>query len=102
MNYANRKSGDSYYPYEVTRVVSLQTLEIREMAVSISEHFRPEWAFDFCLNTDDQRWVILRDPRNPVFRIRRSRKGDRTWRDVDGNEYVIADAPKRWEAFSRW
>jgi hypothetical protein len=85
-------------PYEVVRVISEQTVEIREMSATLD----PSWKMEstpggFCRhvsNQDSQRWIIASEPSNPVIRARRTKRG--TWNAKGARGVLIAaDKPTR-------
>ena len=78
MKYAMHIGWTDVNPYEVIRVVSEKTLEIREMKATKGE-WKPEFVpGGFCgtvVNQCEQKWVIEPDPEAPVIRIRLGKKG---------------------------
>jgi hypothetical protein len=67
------------YPYEITKVVSLQTLEVRRM----NHHAVPGWVADFTPggfcghihNLHEQKFTYTSDPNGRVERIRLNKRG---------------------------
>jgi hypothetical protein len=94
MNYANHIGYSDVTPYEVVRVISDKTVEIREMDAARDESVKMEWiAGGFtgvCLNQRDQRWTITSNDANPVKRIRLGKQG---WKDAHGGRFKLADKP---------
>lgn len=94
MNYANHMGYSDVTPFEVVRVISNQTLEIREMNAVRDESIQLEWAAGgftgVCLNQRDQRWTITSNDANPVKRIRLGKQG---WKDAHGGKFKLADKP---------
>jgi len=96
MNYANHYGYSDVTPYEVVRVVSDKTLEIREMDAVRDESVKLEWEVGgfagHCVNQREQKWIISSNPSNPVKRIRLGKKG---WKDAHGGRYGLSDEPSR-------
>ena len=80
-------------PFEVVRVISDKTIEIREMKAT-----ELPWKKDiqvggfghYCSNQRDQKWSIESDPNNPVLRARLRKDGN--FHSGFGR-HVLADAP---------
>jgi hypothetical protein len=94
MQYANHIGYSDINPYEVVRVVSDKTLEIREMDAERDESVKLEWAVGgfsgVCLNQRDQNWFITSNAQNPVVRIRLGKQG---WKDRHGRRFDLSDRP---------
>lgn len=94
MNYANHIGYSDVNPYEVVRVVSDKTLEIRRMNAERDPSYKPEFIpggfSGHCVNQLDQEWIITSDPAACVIRIRKGKKG---WKDASGGRYQLADKP---------
>lgn len=94
--YANRLGWSDVEPFEVVKVISAKTMEIRSMNAEID----PEWKRDFqpggffghTSNNSSQKWIITSDETQPVIRIRLGKKG---WKDANGNRYQLADQPRK-------
>lgn len=94
MKYANHYGWSDVNPYEVIKVISDKTIEVREMDADRDETV----ALDFqaggfsavCVNQRDQKWHIKSDPTAPVIRIRLGKNG---WKDKHGRKFQLADAP---------
>lgn len=82
-------------PYEVVRVISNKTIEVREMDAERDESVKLEFHVGgfsaHCSNQRDQKWHITSNSKNPVIRLRLSRiKG---WQDKHGRRFALADRP---------
>ena len=95
MNYANHIGWSDVNPYEVVRVVSDKTLEIREMNAERDESWKPEIIpggfLVHCVNQNSQKWIITSDESREVVRIRLSAK--KGWQDKYGRRFQLADKP---------
>jgi len=95
--YANRYGYSDIYPCEVIRQVSDKCLEIRVMKYEKDPSVELKWDVGgfagHCYNQNEQKWFIEPNPENPVIRIRLRKNGE--WKDPHGNEYVLADSPRR-------
>jgi hypothetical protein len=94
MNYANHIGWSDVDPYEVVRVISEKTIEIREMDAkrddSVKLEFIPGGFSAHCSNQRDQKWFITSNPENRVIRIRLGKKG---WKDAHGRRFALSDEP---------
>lgn len=97
MNYANQYGYSDVTPYEVVRVISDKTIEVREMDAERDESVKLEWApggfAGHCINQRDQKWFITSNESNPVIRIRLSAK--KGWQDKHGRRFGLSDKPVR-------
>ena len=95
MNYANHYGYSDVNPYEVVRVISDKTIEVREMDAERDESIDLEWVpggfAGHCLNQRDQKWHIKSNPANPVIRIRLSAK--KGWQDKHGRRFGLSEKP---------
>ena len=77
--YANHHGYTDVTPFEVVRVISESTIEIREMDAKLAEGEKPEFApggfAAHCTNQHSLRYEITSNPANRVIRIRKSKRG---------------------------
>jgi len=96
MQYANQFGYSDVEPFEVVRVISEKTIEVREMDAerdnSVKLDFHVGGFSAHCSNQRDQKWVITSNPTNPVVRIRFGKQG---WKSADGRRFKLADAPRK-------
>lgn len=94
MNFANHYGYSDINPYEVVRVISDKTIEIREMDAERDESVKLEWEIGgfcaHCSNQWDQKWLIKSNPENQVIRIRLGKQG---WKDKHGRRFGLSDQP---------
>lgn len=73
--FANMHGWSDVEPYEVVRVISDKTIEIRPMKATRDESVELEWAMGgfagHCINQRDQKWFISSDESAPIIRARR-------------------------------
>ena len=66
--------------YEIVKVVSDQTVEIRRMDTEVDDSVKLKWVSGgfagHCVNQRDQKWFYKSNPDNPVIRIRRRKDGN--------------------------
>jgi len=97
MQYANHYGWTDVNPYEVVRVVSDKTIEVREMDADRDESVKLDFVAGgfsaICTNDRDQKWRIKSDPTAPVIRIRLGKNG---WKDKHGRKFKLADAPHKY------
>ena len=93
--YANHYGYSDVNPFEVVRVISDKTIEVREMDAerdeSVQLEFIPGGFSAHCVNQRDQKWDIKSNPANPVIRIRLSAK--KGWQDKYGRRFRLSDQP---------
>lgn len=86
------------HPYEIVRVVSDQTIDVRPMKSELSNGWKPEVIpggfVGHCRNQDSQTWTITSDETAPVARIRLCKNG--TWHGKLGT-YGIGSARKYYD-----
>lgn len=94
MNFANHYGYSDVNPYEVVRVISDKTIEVREMDAERDESVKLEWEIGgfcaHCSNQRDQKWFIKSNPENQVIRIRLGKQG---WKDKHGRMFGLSDQP---------
>ena len=101
MKYANQIGYTDVNPYEVVRVVSDKTLEVRAMNAerdeSVKLNFIPGGFSAHCSNQNEQKWFITSNEDAPVIRIRLNKKG---WQDKGGTRYSLTDAPRKFHDYN--
>ena len=111
LNYANLHGYTDIYPHEVVKVISDKTIEIRALDAKLDESWKPEiekGGFSgHCVNNHSQRWHYTSNTKNPIFRIRASKKfctskvvaGEKVevqgYADAEGQKYFLATSPRR-------
>ncbi len=94
MNYANHIGYSDINPFEVVRVISDKTMEIRAMDAERDESVKLDWVVGgfsgVCLNQRNQNWFITSNEQNRVVRIRLGKQG---WKDANGRKYQLSDEP---------
>lgn len=97
MNYANQYGYSDVEPYEVVRVISDKTIEVREMSAERDESVKLEFHVGgfsaHCSNQRAQKWHIRSNPEGRVVRIRLQKNG--TWKDAHGRKYGLSDTPRK-------
>ena len=77
--HANHSGWSDMHPYEIVRVVSPKTIEIRVMDAELDENWKPEIVSGgfagHCTNQGDQRWAYKSNPEYPVIRARQRKDG---------------------------
>jgi hypothetical protein len=94
MKYANHIGWSDVNPYEVVRVISDKTLDVREMKAERDDSVKLEFHVGgfsaHCSNQHDQKWFITSNPDAEVIRIRLSKQG---WKDKYGARFQLSDKP---------
>ena len=95
MNYANLHGYSDIYPYEVVRVVSDKTMEIRAMNAYKDPNWKPEIIpggfVGHCVNQGEQKWIVESNPTIETIRMRKRKNG--YWYSAFGR-HVLADGPR--------
>jgi len=93
--YANFHGYSDATPFEIVRVISDKTIEIREMDAEKGE-WKPEWISGgfagHCVNQDKQVWNIKSNEANPVIRARLNKNG--AWKSSYGKHHLSNSAIK--------
>ena len=96
MQYANQYGYSDVYPFEVVKVISDKTIEVREMDAERDESVELKWVAGgfagHCVNQRYQKWHITSNPENRVIRIRLGKQG---WKDKHGRKFGLSDKPTR-------
>ena len=94
MKYANHLGYTDVIPFEVIRVISDKTIEVREMQCerdeSVELKFEVGGFAAHCVNQREQKWHITSDDSNPIIRIRHNKNG---WRDAHGRRFDLSETP---------
>jgi len=92
--YANHINYSDVNPYEIVRVVSEKTIEIREMDTESGE-WDAEWVSGgfagHCVNQDKQQWKITSNEETPTTRIRWS-EAKQQWQ-AHGMRFSLSTQP---------
>ena len=96
MNYANHYGYSDVNPFEVVKVISDKTIEVREMDSEKDPSWVPNWHVGgfagHCSNQQEQKWFIKSNAENPVVRIRLGKQG---WKDKNGRKFGLSEQPVR-------
>lgn len=94
--FANLIGYSDITPYEVLRVISDKTIEIREMKSELDPSWKPEMipgGFSaHTVNNSEQKWVITPNVEGLVVRARLQKNGK--WKSAMG-EHRLSTAPRR-------
>lgn len=94
MKYANHYGYSDIDPYEIVRIISDKTIEIREMKAERDDSVKLEFHVGgfsaHCSNQRDQKWTISSDETAPVIRIRLGKRG---WKCPHGRKFSLSDEP---------
>jgi hypothetical protein len=101
MKYANMLGYTDVEPFEVVKIISDKTIEIRAMdseALPWKRDFHPGGFFGHTSNQNEQKWNITSNENNPVFRIRLSK--NKGWKNAGGSRFQLADEPRKFYDFN--
>ena len=94
--FANKLGYTDVTPFEVVRVVSDKTIEVREMSAdrddSVKLDFHVGGFSAHCSDQDAQKWFIKSDEAGRVIRIRLGKQG---WKSACGSRFSLSDQPVR-------
>lgn len=92
--YANYIGYSDVSPYEIVRIVSEKTIEVREMDTERGD-WNPEWVSGgfagHLANQDKQKWKITSNEENPITRIRWSERNQQ-WQ-AHGMRFSLSERP---------
>ena len=92
--YANFVGWSDQEPYEIVKVISKKTIEIRAMDTSDNKtkmKFVPGGFSAHCTNIYDQEYDYFSNGDNPIIRIRLHKDGD--WKSAEGIRHSISEQP---------
>lgn len=102
MKYANRIDYTDVHPFEVVKVISEKTLEIRRMDAKLDPNWKPEihpgGFVGNCSNQNDQKYTYSSVEDAPTIRIRKHSNGK--WYDKNKSRYSLADAPRKFHDYN--
>lgn len=94
--FANKYGWSDVDAFEIVKVVSDQTVEVRALDAELADGWKPEFipgGFSaICVNIRDQQWKFNSNPENKVIRIRFSKRKN-IWQDAYGGKYDLSDTP---------
>lgn len=94
--FANHLGYSDVNPFEVVKVISDKTIEVREMNAERDESVNLEFHVGgfsaHCSNQSDQKWHITSDETAPVIRIRLGKHG---WKDAHGRRFNVSHKPTK-------
>lgn len=94
MKYANLYGYTDIIPYEVVRIISNKTIEIRQMGYKLAEDWKPEMIpggfAAHCTNNNTQRYTFETNKDSIVIRARLHKNGK--WKSAFG-EHRLSDVP---------
>ena len=98
--YANHYGFSDVTPFEIVRVVSDKTIEIRQMKAQQGQ-WSQEWLIGGFVgrltNQRDQQWTIVPDETAPIERIRLTKRGE--WRNERGR-FALSARPIKFFDFN--
>lgn len=93
--YCNMHGWSDVYPFEIIRVVSPKTIEVRAMIAELDEDFKPEiipGGFSgHCVNQNKQTYKYRSCPEGQVMKVRLGKKG---WKSAMG-KHVLSTQPRK-------
>lgn len=102
MNYATEICYTDRHAYEVVRVVTDKTIEVRQLRATRDENDMLEFHVGgfsaHCSNQSEQKWTFEQDVDAPVIRIRKKKYGE--CYTCKGRTFVLADEPYEFYDFN--
>lgn len=93
--FANQYGYSDVTPFEVVRVISDKTIEVREMDAERDQSVKLEFHVGgfaaHCSNQRDQKWFIKSNAANRIIRIRKNKDG--VWKSAHGSKFYLSDKP---------
>ena len=100
--YANFCGYTDMDAYEIVRVISKKTIEIRHVTATLVEGWKPDMVVGgFCahtINNDTQDYNYKSDLDAPVVRIRKRKDG--RWYCKSGGRHSISDYPRKFHDYN--
>ena len=82
-------------PFEIVKVVSNKTIEVRAMDAELDPSWKPEFVqggfVGHCVNNNEQRWIFKSNPKGQVLRVRKGKNG---WKSAYGR-HSLDQAPHK-------
>ena len=93
--FANHHGYTDVDPFEIVRVVSGATIEIRAMDAEKDPSVKTSFEIGgFSAHSDNaQKWNITSNEANPTIRIRLHKNGK--WKDKYGRRFVLSENPRK-------
>lgn len=92
--YANLHGYSDIVPYEVVRVISEKTMEVRVMKATLGPNWKPEIVpggfLGHCMNMDSQTYIYESEEQYGVIKIRKQKNGQ--WKSIFGR-HILSDRP---------
>ena len=85
------------YPYEVVKVISARTIEVRKMDSEIVRAFKPQLVGKnrvYFYDDGTLKYEVKSNPNNEVIRIRRSKKNNTIWKK-GRTTFILSEEPER-------
>jgi hypothetical protein len=99
--YANHIGWSDVNPYEIVKVVSDKTIDIRPMDATRDESWKPEFVSGgyagHCVNQCDQKWDVVSNDDAPLVRARLRKDG--YYHSVIG-KHLLGDKPRKFYDFN--
>ena len=96
MNYANLHGYSDVTPYEIVRVISDKTMEVRAMDAELDTNWKPEFIpggfVGHCVNQSEQNYTYKSREDAPVIRIRKRKNG--SWHSLYGR-HILSDKARK-------
>jgi hypothetical protein len=100
--YANHIGWSDVTPYEVVRVISDKSIDVRLMNAERDKGVELTWAeggfAGHCANQSEQKWTITSNPDATVTRIRLHKDGN--WYGMGKARFMLSDSPRRFYDFN--
>ena len=99
--FANFVGWSDQEPYEIVKIISKKTIEIRAMDISKNKtkmQFVPGGFSAHCTNLYDQDYDYFSNEDNPIFRIRLHKNGG--WNSASGSRHSISEEPVKFYDFN--
>ena len=96
MKYANMHGYSDIQPFEIVKVISEKTIEVRMMSAVLDPSWKPNIIpggfAGHCVNQQTQKWIYTSDESAPVIRCRLRKDG--YFHSAYG-KHVLAEAPRK-------
>ena len=96
--HANNYGYSDIHPYEIVKVVSQKTIEVRAMDAQLDPSWKPEFVSGgfagHCVNNSEQRWIFKSNPEGQVVRVRKGKNG---WKSSCGRHHLDQEPNRKYD-----
>lgn len=96
--HANHYGYSDIHPFEIVKVISQKTIEVRAMDAEKDPTWKPEFVSGgfagHCVNNNEQRWIFKSNPEGQVVRVRKGKNG---WKSSCGRHHLDQEPNRKYD-----